>query len=351
LEIDATSKDKKGVNTAEINLPKASVDAVAGEKNVFTTIKTDLGDIVIDPDVMAAFAESGGGDVKISITKTDPSSLDEETRKAIGDRPVLDITVTVDGKKMSTFGGSRIRSDVPYTPKSGENGRMLLMFYLDGKDAGKPVKLSLFKEGNDSLAMKVPHLSLYGVGYSNVTFADISSHWAKSSIEFLAAREILKGKTASQFDPEGKVTRAEYVTMLANSVDGIEPEKAAAAGFEDISSAAWYASYVNWAVAEGIVKGYSDGNFRPEEKITREQMAVMTDAFLKAMDLEVDAVNKKVEFTDQTKINTWSSAAVTAMQQQGIIRGTTDGSFAPQDTATRAQAAAILKAYIEALLK
>ena len=351
LEIDAKSKDKESVKTAEVKLPKASVDAVAGEKNVSTTIKTDLGDIVIDPDVMAALSGASGSDVTISITKTEPADLDEATRKAIGDRPVLDITVTVDGKKMSTFGGSRIRSDVPYTAASGENNNMILMFYLDGKDAGKPVKLSLFDGKQSAVKMGTTHLSLYGVGYNNVTFSDISSHWAKNSIEFLAAREILKGKSASTFDPEGKVTRAEYVTMLANSIDGIEPAKAAAAGFEDISSSAWYAAYVNWAVSESIVKGYADGTFRPEEKITREQMAAMTESFLKAMELDVDVVNKKIEFKDQNKISSWSAGAVTSMQQRGIINGNPDGSFAPQGTATRAQAAAILKAYMEALLK
>ncbi|HHV19269.1 MAG TPA: S-layer homology domain-containing protein, partial [Thermoanaerobacterales bacterium] len=94
-----------------------------------------------------------------------------------------------------------------------------------------------------------------------------------------------------------------------------------------------------------------NGRFGPSDVITREQMAVMTDNFIKAMKAQLDIVNKKAGFTDQAKINSWSSEAVANMQQYGIIKGKTSGTFDPQGTATRAEAATILKGYIDSLLK
>jgi hypothetical protein len=81
------------------------------------------------------------------------------------------------------------------------------------------------------MVFSTPHLSLYAVGYNQADFKDLKGHWAKGNIEFLAARDILKGKAAGYFVPNGNVTRAEFVTMLYNLTGGNAAQDKAAEFF------------------------------------------------------------------------------------------------------------------------
>lgn len=351
IEIDATSGSSEMINKTEVSIPKSSLGAMADEANVSVSIQTDLGTLTLDPAVLAQLAQLSGGTLSISLEIADESLLSEEERQLAGGRPIMDISLMIDDKPITGFGGRTILAGIPYKATGTENGNNLIVMYMDGPDKGKPVKLSLYNGESGEMLLRTGHLSLYGVGYREVAFTDTNSHWAKASIEFLAARDILKGKGANRFDPNGNVTRAEFVTMLANSMDDIFTAGAKSSGFDDVAAGSWYADYVNWAVQNGIVSGYGDGRFGPNDKITREQMALMTDNFIKFIAMKPDVVKAKAQFTDQAHISSWSAAAVARVQQYGIINGNPDGTFAPKATATRAQAATILKGYLEGLLK
>lgn len=351
VEIDATSGSSERINKTEVSLTMSSIRAMEEATNVSAAIQTDLGTLTLDPSILAQLAQMSGGNLSISLEIADESLLSEEERSLAGGRPIMDIRLLIDGKPVTNFGGRTILAGIPYKAADTEEGSNLIVMYMDGSDKGKPVKMSLYNEESDEMLLRTGHLSLYGIGYREVAFSDTNSHWAKESIEFLAARDILKGKGANRFDPDGSVTRAEFVTMLANFMDGIFTPGAKSAGFDDVAAGAWYADYVNWAVQNRIVSGYGDGRFGPNDKITREQMAVMTDNFIKFIAMTPDVVKTKVEFSDQSQISSWSAAAVARVQQYGIINGNPNGTFAPKATATRAQAAVILKGYLEGLLK
>lgn len=351
IEIDANSGSPENIKESVVNLPLAALASISDEASVSAVIKTDLATITLEPEILAQLANQTGSNVSITIEIADESKLSDEDKALAGDRPILDIRIAIDGKEISSFDGRTIKAAIPYEASSGENEGNLIVIYLDGPDKGKPVKLSIYNKETKEMLVRTKHLSLYGITYKDVNFSDIGNHWAGEGIKFLANRDILKGKGANLFDPDGSVTRAEFVTMLANSVDGIEVAGSKSAGFDDIDAGAWFADYVNWAVSKGIVSGYGDGKFGPNDKITREQMALMTDNFIKAMAIIPDVVKAKADFADKGLISGWSAAAVTKMQQYGIINGNPDGTFAPKDTATRAQAAIILKSYIESILK
>ena len=104
----------------------------------------------------------------------------------------------------------------------------------------------------------------------------------------------------------------------------------------------YYAGYVAWAASQNIVEGVAEDEFAPEASITREQMAAMIYRYLTAADLKLDSVNDQKAFTDDAKISPWARDAVYAMQKIGLINGMDDGSFQPDQTATRAQVATIL---------
>ena len=355
LEIDSTSSGQAAnageVNQAQVTLTADTLKALANQNNIAVSINTDLGIVVLPPEAVQQLGSNSGQPIVISITRSSSEQPGSTNSQQIGDRPVVDITISQGNQQISSLGGRQIRAGIAYAAQNNENQGQLLAYYINDQGESKPVKLSRFDGESNQMLFATVHLSLYAVGYNDVTFADIQKHWAQNNIEFLAAREIIKGKADGVFDPDGKVTRAEFVTMLANSLDGISTAGAKSAGFDDVAAAAWYADFVNWAVEKKIVSGYGDGNFGPNDLITREQMAVMTDKFLAAMQADLNTVKTAAVFTDQSKINSWAASAVKKMQQTGIINGRPDGSFAPQGTSTRAEAATMIKGYIEALLK
>lgn len=170
-------------------------------------------------------------------------------------------------------------------------------------------------------------------------FTDTENHWANKAIKSLAQKRIITGKTLKLFAPNDNITRVEFLAMLAR-MSGVKMEEAESS-FSDISQSAWYAKYITWGIKANITKGFEDGTFRPNKKISREEMAVMLSRYIayKKFDLKM---SDPAGFTDDAKISSFAKDAVSNMQGLRLITGRPDGSFAPAETATRAEAATIL---------
>lgn len=180
------------------------------------------------------------------------------------------------------------------------------------------------------------------------TFSDVpQSHWAYSVIDEASDDGIMNGKAAGVFAPNATLTRAEYATMLYNLAPESDVMKlvhgsTADNGLYDVDGNAWYADTVSWAVARGVFKNI-DGSFSPNRTITREEMAVATYEFLhKYCDgkFVLDSIYK--EFTDDAAFSSSANRdKVYILVNNGIIAGKSDGSFDPQGSLTRAEAAAM----------
>lgn len=346
VEIDAVSDAPAGeVKESEFKLSPDVLEALVAA-NVSVRIKSDLGEMVLSPEVLKQLASKGNMTIYISIKLVADADIKDETQDKVGERPVYNISIKRGSQEITDLNGNQIQVSIPYKPDSSEDTNNLLVYYINEQGQGTPVPSSGYDEKNQQMVFETTHLSLYAVGYNEVTFSDIESHWAKDNIKFLAARGILKGKGAGLFDPNGNVTRAEFVTMLAN-LAGANVANTSGTEFSDVLTGAWYTAYVNWAVAMGVASGYGDGKFGPDDQITREQMAVMLDKFLVAVKADVKTVNEEASFTDVALISSWAAEAVSRVQQYGIINGRTDGSFAPQDNANRAEAATVIKGCFE----
>ena len=181
-----------------------------------------------------------------------------------------------------------------------------------------------------------------------VTLKDIDGHWAETYIRALAAKGIVSGMGDDMFIPEGNVTRAQFVKMIAGVAGVTDFSDVPDAGFSDVGPSDWHRDYINWAAHNGIVKGVGDG-FAPDAQITREQMAVIIVNFAKSQGLELGSSIPSA-FADQSDISSWASDAVAAAASAGIINGidTADSFgcitkyFQPQHSATRAQAAKMI---------
>ena len=180
------------------------------------------------------------------------------------------------------------------------------------------------------------------------TFSDVpQSHWAYSVIDEASDDGIMSGKAAGVFAPNATLTRAEYATMLYNLAPESDVMKlvhgsTADNGLYDVDGNAWYADTVSWAVARGVFKN-NDGSFSPNRTITREEMAVATYEFLhKYCDgkFVLDSIYKG--FTDDAAFSSSANRdKVYILVNNGIIAEKSDGSFDPQGSLTRAEAAAM----------
>ncbi|ACT02198.1 OmpL47-type beta-barrel domain-containing protein [Paenibacillus sp. JDR-2] len=177
-------------------------------------------------------------------------------------------------------------------------------------------------------------------------FGDMSGHWAERTVKDAYGCGIVHGFNDGTFRPEGQVTRAEFVTMLMNAVIDQSGSAAPELDFSDKSGIpAWAAEAIARAKEFGIVNGYADGSFRPNDQVTRAELVTMLAKAAGIKPLEPEKV--KDLFSDASDIPAWSAGYVAALQQAGILQGRGDGKFVPSGRATRAEAAVLLLRMIE----
>lgn len=179
-------------------------------------------------------------------------------------------------------------------------------------------------------------------------FSDVpSTHWAFTYINELADSGIVNGTTDRIFEPDGTVTRAEYVKMLVEAL-GISTE-GAEAGFTDVGTEDWCYAYVAAASANGIVQGLGDGRFGADDPISRQDMAVMTMRAAEVAGIDLGGADSELDFTDTASIAEYAVDAVAAMKNAGILNGDETGAFLPENNATRAEAAKIISVTLEVI--
>ena len=172
-------------------------------------------------------------------------------------------------------------------------------------------------------------------------FQDLDSvEWARTAINGLAMRGMINGRDQYTFDPNANITRAEYCQLLMGAINALNAKGEST--FADVPSIAWYYNAVSVASQLGIVSGYGDGNFGPNDLITRQDMALMTYKTAQIMNKSLEPVNAEITFEDSHEISDYAFEAVMTLQKAGIINGMTDTTFEPHSNATRAQSAKVI---------
>ena len=173
-------------------------------------------------------------------------------------------------------------------------------------------------------------------------FRDCRSHWAKDYVNRAADAGWVNGVGGGLFQPDGTLTRAMFVTMLAG-LSGVDEADYPGSTFSDVSVGQWYAPSVAWAASEGIVFGTGDGRFEPNRNITRQEMAQIMAGYLawKGVDTHPTADPSAYNIPDRADIAPWALDSVCFCYEKGLLSGGDHG-FAPLDNATRAQACVVL---------
>lgn len=168
------------------------------------------------------------------------------------------------------------------------------------------------------------------------SFSYGEGHWAQTEMEYLVSKEIISGYPDGSLKPDNPITRAEFIRIV-NRVIG--SYGTANLSFHDVKETDWFYEDVAKAIKAGYVEGYGDNTFKPNNPISREEVAKI---IITAFGLEGEEPRQINSFTDDREISNWAREYVTTLRNKGYITGYPDGSFKPKNPITRAEAMKII---------
>lgn len=176
-------------------------------------------------------------------------------------------------------------------------------------------------------------------------FVDVAPDaWYTDAVQYAYDHGLMTGTSATTFAPNATTTRAMIVSILARQENVTSAEDA---GFTDVDENDWFATAVNWAAREGIVAGFEDDTFRPNDAITREQLAAILCNYSAWKGEDTSARADLSRYSDAAEISSWATDVMRWAVAEGLISCMTADELQPQGNATRAQVAAILQRYLE----
>lgn len=174
------------------------------------------------------------------------------------------------------------------------------------------------------------------------TFTDLdTTRWYHAGTDFVIENGLMKGISATEFAPDGTLTRAQLVTILYR-LAGTPSVEGLANPFQDVAQDKWYTAAILWAADAGIVKGVTATEFAPDAATTREQIAAILYRYAGSEQVEEDFLSA---YTDAGAVSHYAVDAMNWAVANGLIIGASETTLAPKHTATRAQIAAILLRY------
>lgn len=193
-------------------------------------------------------------------------------------------------------------------------------------------------------AFSADHFSTYALLEYDKSFADMAGHWAEAAVRSLAAKQIIFGVDETRYLPDANVSRADYVTLIMRTMawhtGNNEGSSASGHGFTDVPADSYYAEHVAAAAELGIVNGYN-GEFRPQDPITREEAAAVLVRASPNFDVRTVRA-EAMSFTDSAEISPWAVPVIGQVWSLGLMEGYEGGEFKPQNSLTRAETAVMI---------
>lgn len=327
--------------SAGIPVPDLSTTDVQGT----LTLNTDAGSITVPSNMLTGVADADGNKAQITIGQGDKSNLPENVKDTIGDRPLVQLTLSIDGKRTDWSNQEApVTVSIPYTPTAAElaSPESIVIWYIDGSGNVVSVPNGHYDPETGTVTFTTTHFSYYAVSYNQMNFKDVANDaWYAKAVSFIAAREITIGTGGGNFSPEAKLTRGEFLVMLIKAY-GIAPDLNPKDNFAD-SGNTYYTGYLAAAKRLGISTGVGNNMFAPEKEITRQEMFTLLYNALKVIGKLPQGNSGKTlsDFTDANSVADWAEEAMTLLVKTGTIGGS-NGVLTPLSTTTRAEMAQVL---------
>lgn len=309
-----------GVSKTQVSIPASTVSQIQRETSAALTVSTPIADATIPHEALSILSRAGGS-VQVAAEQ-------------VGQSVVL--TLSADGQPVENVPGG-VTLTVP--AENAGPGTVAVLVHEDG--AREIVPRSVVKDGK--VTAQLSGSATVEIVDNSKTFADVRpTDWAAEAVSFASARQLFNGTSETTFSPEGTTSRGMVATVLYR-LEG-QPDQAPASAYNDVSGDAWYADSIAWAAENGIVNGYGDGTFGPNDSVTREQFVVMLWRYLGSPEAKGSGLDA---FTDADQINGYAVEALCWAVENGVLNGNGNGKLVPGGTATRAEAAQMLKNFME----
>ena len=308
------------VSKAQVSIPASTVGQIQSQTDAALTVASPIADVTI-PNAALGTLSGAGGAVGVATEQ-------------VGD--AVKLTLTANGQTVEDVPGGLTLS-VP--AEDAGPGTVAVLVHDDG--TREVLQRSVVKDGK--LSAPLDGSATVEIVDNGKTFSDVpSTSWAAEAVTFASARELFNGTSETTFSPDQTTSRAMVATVLYR-LEG-QPDQALTDVYGDVSDDAWYADSIAWAAENGIVNGYGDGQFGPNDSVTREQFVVMLWRYVGSPEANGHDL---AAFTDGDQISSYALEALCWAVENGVLNGNGNGQLTPGGTATRAEAAQILKNFLE----
>ena len=174
-------------------------------------------------------------------------------------------------------------------------------------------------------------------------FSDVNSSysWAAASVDFLYVNDVVTGTGGGRYSPASPISRGAFLTMVDRA---FSLPRTSSRSFSDVPAGSYYAEAIQAAYGLGIVNGYGNNTFRPDDPVTRAEAATMLYRAMNAVGWSLGSASTSLlnAYTDGSSVPSYAQEAMAVMIQNGIITGTSSTKLSPEQTMTRAQMAVVL---------
>ena len=361
IDIEINVKDKfdviTSVNGGNGTITPSKIDVIEGTKEEIT-FTPNSGYVVSKVMVNGVEKTSEVENNKIEITVTEEMTVEVTyKRKYTGGgggsttTTTYKITVT-EGKNGSITpnGVVKVEKGEDQTFKiKAEKGYEIADVLVDGKSVGAVAKYT-FKNVKAKHTIEATFKKVEMPEQKpeeKETFKDVKKNdWYYEAVEYVANKGLMNGTGNDEFTPDANTTRGMIVTILYR-LEG--SPKVSMSTFTDVANTEYYAKAVAWAEKNGIVNGYGEGKFGPNDVITREQLAAIMYRYsnYKKYDTSVGEDTNILSYNDISELSEYAVSSMQWACGAGLVNGIGDGKLAPKGNATRAQLATILMRYCE----
>ena len=381
-EIKRTELDKIGTDSAVVidlsglnkgvtgvTLSTDTIDSICKTEADGVTVKLPSAELRVDRQTLAAVTEQAAGSKIRLVVEPDGtarSTMTAAQRSALDgmrNAAVLEAYFVSDGTRIHDFKGGSVELSIPYRADGA-----IRAWFLKEDGTREPVSARYDKENAQLILHHFSHYVIEELDSSAAytvcakddscplgAFGDLTAAaWYHDGVHYCLENGLMRGVSGGKFLPDGSTTRAQLVTVLWR-LEG-SPETTGAVRFGDTAGGAWYTEAVRWAAGCGVVKGYDNGCFGPNDAVTREQMAAILYRYAqhKGYDVSAGEDTNILSFDDAFAVSEYAIPAMQWACGSGMVHGIArDGGMllAPRDTTTRAQAATLIMRFQSAFAK
>ncbi|MGQ5390065.1 MULTISPECIES: S-layer homology domain-containing protein [unclassified Paenibacillus] len=325
--------------TSNTNRHRGGGGSSAAAANTGSISANDGGTVTLNGATIIVPAGAIKNDIRVTVDKVTSSLPFDPASKLVSD--MFKIT-----KETDDAFSKPVTIKLPFDNNRADADHPQIGIYWFNEDTQKwiPLDNQQLDKSNGTVAGSVDHFATFAViavkkpeeaqpSIPPAELTDTQGHWAEKYIRDLIEAGVIAGYPDGAFKPDHKITRAEFVTLVVKAFNLNERNGNV---FADTGNH-WAKAAISTAEAQGLVSGYSDTTFGPDDYITREQVA---EIIVRAT--KIDITSEGANYIDRAEISDWAKAAIATATSKGLLDGYPDGTLKPQGNTSRAEAVTVI---------